>query len=402
MWRLPLLPWLSLVTVGTAAVALIGWRMRRADLALPGTVAAVVAAVAAVILRDQTYVPRSFVVTSFGALLALALVVGWWLTAMLAARDGIPRELTARGFVTTVAVGLLASRVGHVVLAGGERSGLAHALDLRSGGLYGDAGLLAGWVALVLFLHVSEVDWQRAADAASPALAVGLVVTSVGGYLSGSGFGRVLGDDAPIWMRALGTYPCGSTGPSPVWLEQVESGLIDRAASASVPVHPTQLYLALGMLLVGAAMVRIRRARRFHGQVFLTLVFGYGIVRIIVDTWRADPQRYPFGPEMAPAPALGMALLLLAGAFVLGPSRTMVQSRWRHLARAVCLSVPVGGYLAATGIPGPAQASFSQLAALGSVSAAAWAWSRWHETRATYPEAGRLSSSEHPGERPAP
>ena len=64
-----------------------------------------------------------------------------------------------------------------------------------------------------------------------------------------------------------------------------------RDAAWSYPVHPTQIYESLvGLSLFGLLML-LRRYRRFSGQVFLGWVFGYGILRSIIEIYRDDDDR---------------------------------------------------------------------------------------------------------------
>ena len=94
-----------------------------------------------------------------------------------------------------------------------------------------------------------------------PALALGTVLTRIGCYLYGCDFGTPLGACAPGWLKALGTFPRWHHDDlhvygSPAWLHHVDRYGLARDSSASLPVHPTQLYEALA----GVAAARACRA----------------------------------------------------------------------------------------------------------------------------------------------
>lgn len=385
-WRLPLLPWLALLAAGAAGVALIGWRMRRLDLLLPGLLGTSMAGIAAVALRDHAFVPTQLVVTTFGALLAVALVVAVPLTVSLAARDGQRRELVTAGCLVAVIAGLLGARLGHVVASTPAAVTLVRVLDLRSGGLFGYAGLVAGLAALVLFLRGSEARWPLVADAAMPGVAFGTCAVAFGSYLLGSGFGPPLGEHGAAWLRALGTFPRWPPtvlegAGSPAWLDHVARGLIGAQTSASAPVHPTQLYLALAGVALVVLVTAVRRARTFEGEVFLAAVIGLGAVRFVVDFWRGDPQAFPWGPTL-PAPlAVGLGLLVLTVALVVGPSRRIPLRSARLATQGALLLVPLVGYLAARPATYAVRFTLGQWLALATALAAALAWERWERTR---------------------
>jgi phosphatidylglycerol:prolipoprotein diacylglycerol transferase len=56
-------------------------------------------------------------------------------------------------------------------------------------------------------------------------------------------------------------------------------------------VHPTQLYEALGCLLLSVGLSRWSpRYQRFDGQTTLLFLIGYAVLRFAVEFWRADDR----------------------------------------------------------------------------------------------------------------
>ncbi len=380
-WRLPLLPWLSLVTVAASAAALIGWRMRRFELTLGAATAALVGGVAAVVLRERVFVPRSLVVTTYGALLAASLILGWWWTVRETDAQGIDRSRVTRALLTSAFVGLVGARIGHVLINWAPGNHWTYWFALQGGGLSGYAGLAAGCGALAMSMPGSGPSWHRVADAASPPIAFGMAALGAGAYFSGGGYGKLLSDGAPAWLQGLGTFPrwpetvLDGAG-SPPWVDQVARGVVDVHALVSAPVHPTQLYLLLGALLLAAVVAREQRARRSSGRPFLVLMFGYGSLRVVIDCWRDDPQRLLLGPAVPAWVLVGGALLVLGTVFMLGPARAIERLRWRQGVWALVLGIAPLVALVAVGA-GAVRPSLSQCLALLSASSVAWWWRRW-------------------------
>jgi phosphatidylglycerol---prolipoprotein diacylglyceryl transferase len=68
----------------------------------------------------------------------------------------------------------------------------------------------------------------------------------------------------------------------------------DPACSANplnTPLHPTQLYEAFMIVMVMLYLLFLRDRKKFHGQLFLTYLFLYGIGRFILEYFRGDSDR---------------------------------------------------------------------------------------------------------------
>lgn len=58
-----------------------------------------------------------------------------------------------------------------------------------------------------------------------------------------------------------------------------------------VPLHPTQLYEAIFILLVMIVLFYLRDRRKFYGQLFLTYLLSYAMGRFVLEYFRGDEQR---------------------------------------------------------------------------------------------------------------
>jgi phosphatidylglycerol:prolipoprotein diacylglycerol transferase len=102
-------------------------------------------------------------------------------------------------------------------------------------------------------------------------------------------------------------FPAGS----PASYEQAEAGLLADKALASLPVHPTQLYEALGCLGIAAWLLLVTHPRkRFDGQVMLLFLIDYAILRFLLEYLRADDRGSFFG--FSTSQWIGLASVLLA------------------------------------------------------------------------------------------
>lgn len=116
-------------------------------------------------------------------------------------------------------------------------------------------------------------------------------------------------DAAATWMplgHALGRLGCLLAGccwgaPSGVpWALRFPSssvaygvGEVPHEGDHTVPLHPTQLYEALGLLLLFAVLLWLRRRRGIEApwRQVARYAIGYGLLRFVVEMFRGDPSR---------------------------------------------------------------------------------------------------------------
>lgn len=216
---------------------------------------------------------------SYGVMLGTSLMVGWLLAMRLAKQDGIGQEAAASIYMWTAIWSIIGSRVLWWITTPGVP--LVEIIFINRGGLVAYGGMIGGFLASWYGCHKRGIPLLRWADVAAPSVVLGTAITRVGCLLFGCDFGRR--SDVP-WAIS---FPKGS----PAWSHHVEDFRLARDAAWSYPVHPTQIYESLVGLSLFALLMLLRRYRRFSGQVFLGWVFGYGVLRSIIEIYRDDDDR---------------------------------------------------------------------------------------------------------------
>jgi len=205
----------------------------------------------------------------YGILAVAAIAVAYLVARAGTRRAGLPAALVADG----------AMWVGLAALAGGRALYLAqdeldevlahplHALAIWHGGLSFYGGLVAGLAALWLFARGRGVEFGRAADIVAPAAAAGQAVGHVGCFIGGDSYGL------------SATVPWAVTYVNP-----------GAMAPLGVPLHPTQLYEALGLVLLAVALClgRERLGRVGAGALAATYLVGNAAIRFGLFFLRDD------------------------------------------------------------------------------------------------------------------
>lgn len=385
-WRFPLTGVLLTCAVLGVAVAAVGLWQRARELVFVGTVASAACVGMAGHMWGQPFSVSSLPLHGYGSALALSFLAGWFLSARLAERGGIPGRRFAGAYFATLIGALLGARLLYVVTNLSDFDDAVVALDLQGGGLAAYGGFVGGLLGAWLYARSAGVSLRLWADCAAPSAALGVGLTRIGCYLHGCDFGKPLGSQAPLWLRKVGTFPRWDepslplgTG-APAWQLHVERGWIEFDATTSLPVHPTQLYESLAGLMIFAAALWVWHKRRFAGQVMLTVAMAYGACRFALELWRGDPERGQFGLALGPATTLGIALFVLGASAAAGPLHCHLRARLRRLAQGLAL-VPalVGPQVLAGVVPGGAVSvplSSSQWIALLTIAAAGISWRR--------------------------
>lgn len=206
----------------------------------------------------------------------VALAIAW----MLARRDGLPARRSLL-VLLAIAVALpVGARLWHAMTNPeiyAQEPWRLWTLQASGHALFG--GVFLASVAGVLAARLLRLDLWRLADAAAPALGAGIVVMRLGCFANGCCFGRLT--DGPTGV----IFPPGSYAH--FW--QIAHGYI-TLFEAPLPVHPTQLYEAAGVLACVAVWAVVRGLKVPSGVPFLSFVAAFAVVRTLNWSLRVPPD----------------------------------------------------------------------------------------------------------------
>jgi phosphatidylglycerol:prolipoprotein diacylglycerol transferase len=288
-------------------------------------------------------------VPAYFTLLLIGFAAATWLAAHLAKREGLNPDSFIDLGLFCVIFGVLGARVLHVFADGyfwdyvhlctdptkvaweitaaqcsevdgiwdamrktcqpSGRDCLAWAAFWR-GGLTYYGGLIASSIFGIWFLKREGVPLFRGMDIAAISISLGLVFGRLGCFLGGCCFG--IHTDHPFGL----SLPAFSPASESQW----RAGLLEAPHLPSLPVHPTQLYEALGCLAITVFLLSwLRPRKRFDGQVFLSFIALYATLRFALEYWRADDR--------------GELLTLSTSQLLAIPALLLVAVFWRRWSR---------------------------------------------------------------------
>jgi phosphatidylglycerol:prolipoprotein diacylglycerol transferase len=131
-----------------------------------------------------------------------------------------------------------------------------------------------------LTARVIGVPFLRLADAVVPAAGLCIAGIRFGCFLQGCCFGH------PSSLPWAISFPPNT----PTFWWQIQRGLLEPQASASLPVQPLQLYFALAGIVLSAVLLWYQKRRRYEGQVLLLFVVLYAWSTWALELLRASPH----------------------------------------------------------------------------------------------------------------
>ncbi len=209
---------------------------------------------------------------TYGVLVALGFVIGLAVAARRARGEGISAEQVSDLGVWLIIAGMLGGKLFHILffwddfIAGWRADGVR---SLREGFVF-YGGFILATVAAAIYARRKQLPLVKLADIFAPSIALGHAFGRMGCFFNGCCYGKAC------------SLPWAVKFPPP-------------HPMAGIPVHPTEIYEALGNLAIFGGLSLFYRHKRFDGQVWWLYVLSYGLLRLFVECFRGDYDTFYFG-----------------------------------------------------------------------------------------------------------
>ncbi|MBE0426488.1 MAG: prolipoprotein diacylglyceryl transferase [Nitrospirae bacterium] len=207
---------------------------------------------------------------TYGFLVAAGFLLGLALAIRQAKKEGIPHnKIVDLGFYILIAA-LVGSRLFFIFINTGYY--IENPLDILKiweGGLVFYGGVLLAVPTAIWYARKNFLGIWKTADIFAPSIAIGHAIGRLGCFFAGCCYGKT-----------AETLPWGIIFTNP-----------ESLAPTNIPLHPTQLYESAGEFLIFFLLITLRRYKSFNGQLFMTYLILYSILRFIVEFFRGDVER---------------------------------------------------------------------------------------------------------------
>jgi phosphatidylglycerol:prolipoprotein diacylglycerol transferase len=243
---------------------------------------------------------------TYGFLVALGFLAGIGVAVWRAKKEGISTDRIIDLSFYILLAAIIGSRLLFIIINAGHY--IANPLDIFKiweGGLVFYGGVLLALPTALWYVKKAGLGLWNTADIFAPSIAIGHAFGRLGCFAAGCCYGTI--------SEAL---PWGVIFTNPECL-----------APLNVALHPVQLYEAAGEFMNFLILIGLMRYKKFDGQLFMTYLLLYGILRFIVEFFRGDTARgFLVGPvSVSQGISILMVLAAVAGFVALRRRNTRLQ-----------------------------------------------------------------------------
>ena len=243
--------------------------------------------------------PFALPVHTYGLMIATGFIAGIALAQREARRQGLDAERVGDLALVLLLAALIGSRLYFIAVNWSDYFGdhawidfhgarIPRLLAVWQGGLVFYGGLVGAALAAFWYLRRHGMAFLPYADALIPSVALGHFFGRLGCFGAGCCWGAVSGAHLP-WLTR---FPPSSLAYQGFAQRANAAELLAPDRLTTLPVHPTQLYEALGELALFAALtLLVRPAKGFHGQVLASWLMAYAVLRMGIELFRGDLER---------------------------------------------------------------------------------------------------------------
>ncbi len=207
---------------------------------------------------------------TYGFFIAVGFLIGLGLAIRQAKKEGVPsNSILDLGFYILLAA-IIGSRLFFVLINFSHY--MKKPLDIFKiweGGLVFYGGVLLAVPTVLWYVRKNNLGIWNTADIFAPSIAIGHAFGRLGCFAAGCCYGKIA--ESLPWSIIFTDPEC--------------------LAPTNIPLHPTQLYESSGEFINFLLLLAVRKNKAFNGQLFMTYLLLYSVLRFIVEFFRGDVGR---------------------------------------------------------------------------------------------------------------
>jgi phosphatidylglycerol:prolipoprotein diacylglycerol transferase len=254
------------------------------------------------------YVPKSFEIFGFRiAMYGVIIGIGVMLGVLISSKVAAATDQWADDYwdlaIYLVVFSVIGARLYYVIFSWDMyKDNLMEILNIRNGGLAIYGGIITGFMTLAVYVRIKHKSYRLMADTGVFGVVLGQIIGRWGNFTNREVFGDYT--DNILAMRLPVSMVRGNEITDTMRAHMSE-------ASNYIQVHPTFLYESLWNLMILALMLLYLHRKKFHGEICLLYLGGYGIGRFWIEGIRTDQLHIP-GTGIAVSQMLGIFLFFAA------------------------------------------------------------------------------------------
>ena len=228
-----------------------------------------------------------FDIAYYGIIIGIGILAGIFIAAWEARRTGQKPDDYYDLAIYAVIFAIIGARIYYVIFSWDMyKDDLLSVFNIRQGGLAIYGGVIAAVLTVIVFAKIKRLSAPLLMDAAGLGLVAGQMIGRWGNFFNREAFGEYTD-----WILAM-RLPVDAVRGSDI-TDLMREHMETVEGVSYIQVHPTFLYESLWCLFILILMLLYRRHKRFHGEVFLLYLAGYGFGRFFIERLRTDQLLLP-------------------------------------------------------------------------------------------------------------
>lgn len=204
---------------------------------------------------------------------------------------------------------IIGARLYYVVFEWDKyKDNLLDIFNLRQGGLAIYGGVIAAIITCYLVAKVKKLKFLQMADTGCLGVLLGQIIGRWGNFFNREAYG---GNSDGLFAMKININDSTINGV-PI---QDGINIFEESGNHFIQVQPTFLYESFCNFCLLVLIMLFRKKKKYHGEVFLWYMCGYGAIRTVIEGFRTDQLQ--IGDTGIPASQLlGAVVAVVAGAII--------------------------------------------------------------------------------------
>lgn len=243
-----------------------------------------------------------FEIAFYGVIMALSVLAGILLAVRMAKITGQNPEVYWDFAVYAIIFSIIGARLYYVIFQWDEyKDNLLNILNLRTGGLAIYGAVIAAIIAVLVYCRIKKYNSFQMADTGAYGLILGQIIGRWGNFVNREVFGGY--SDGLFAMR----IPVDAVRDKSDITTEIQEHMIE--GTNYIQVQPTFLYESAWNVVILIIMLLYRKHQKFHGEIALIYLGGYGLGRFIIEGIRTDRLLIP-GTGIAVSQLIGIVCFI--------------------------------------------------------------------------------------------
>ncbi len=255
------------------------------------------------------YLPKKIgVVALYGIIIAIGMLAGLLMACRQAKVTGQKKDVYADYVIFGIIFSLIGARIYYVAFAWDKyKDNLWKIFDIRGGGLAIYGGVIAAFLSAYIYCRIRKFHFLLFADTALCGLILGQCIGRWGNFTNQEAFGDYTNNFLAMRLNTANVNPSYITDAMREHIDKIDG-------KEFIQVHPTFLYESLWNLMILLLMIFFTKKKKFHGEVALLYLVGYGAGRVWIEGLRTDQLQ--IGSSGIAVSQVLSAVLVVAGIVV--------------------------------------------------------------------------------------